>query len=172
MTKKEFISRTARLLRQNKARKTVPPLTKKFRIIDDEGNVSHFTAKSQPTGVLFSAEDVSQILDAFLAVAEDSLKHGEEIFFRDFGTLGLKYRPERTTFKPGTDEPVLVAGRYVPKFSFGNGLRMAAKLYQLSLEEGADDLSDDPFYDYTDIERDDASSEEIESGNADGESDE
>lgn len=157
MKKKGLISRAAEILRQNDVRKTVPPVTKTFHITDDDGNISHFTVKTPSKGVLFSNADVSEVLDALMATIVETLRTGEEVSLRDFGTFGLKFRPARDTKMPGTNTPVTVSARHVPKFFFGNSLRMAAKMYDLSLGE-QDGLSttynfdDEPDIDEEDFE--------------------
>lgn len=154
MKKKGLVSRTAEILRQNNVRKTVPPVTKTFHITDDDGKTSHFSAKTSGRGVLFSSADVSEVLDALMVVITESLRRGEEVYLRDFGTFGLKFRPARHTILPGTNEPVEVSARHVPKFTFGNSLRMAAKMYDLSLADG-NAADDDDYIHEEDIDDDD-----------------
>ena len=74
-------------------------------------------------------------MDTCLAVIGDSLKKGESVSIRGFGTLSLNYRKPRVNKHPVTHEEVEVSGRYVPKFESGKDLKMCAKMYELSLEE-------------------------------------
>lgn len=74
-------------------------------------------------------------MDACIYVVQEALKRGEPISISGFGTLGLNYRKPRVVKHPDTDKNVYVNGRYVPKFTFGNDLRMCAKIYELSLDD-------------------------------------
>lgn len=135
MNKRQLVSRVAEVMRLNNIRKQVLVPKKVLHISDDDGNHKDFIVKSADKNVLFSVDDVENILDAIIQVVEESLKVGEPVTIQGFGTLGLKYRKARVTKQVGTDEWIDVAARYVPKFSFGNDLRMAAKLYELSLDD-------------------------------------
>lgn len=135
MNKRQLVSRVAEVMRLNNIRKQVLVPKKVLHISDDDGNHKDFIVKSADKNVLFSVDDVENILDAIIQVVEESLKVGEPVTIQGFGTLGLKYRKARATKQVGTDEWIDVAARYVPKFSFGNDLRMAAKLYELSLDD-------------------------------------
>lgn len=145
MNKRELISRASEILRENDCRKAMPSLTKTFHITDDEGNISHFSAKAEARGSLLNKNDVGAVLDALLLAAEEGIRSGDEICIHSFGTLGLKYRAERRTKVPVTGEPVTIAAHYTPKFTPGKALKMAAKVYELSLDGGADSS----FFDYS-----------------------
>ena len=138
MNKKGLISKTAEVLRNNNIRKPVSTPKQVFHISDDEGNQKDFVVKKTDKTVLYNTTDVAAILDACLSVVEEAIKHGEEVSIHGFGTLGVHQRAARTTKHPETGETVKVNARYVPKFSFGNNLRMAAKVYELSLDDFKD----------------------------------
>jgi nucleoid DNA-binding protein len=135
MNKKELSSRVAEVLRANNIRKPVSVKKQTFRITDEEGNTADFHIKQQDKNVLYTVDDVLNIIDACISVITDSIKHGEEISIKGFGNLGVHYRAARRTKEPISGEWCEIEARYVPKFSFGNDLRMAAKLYELSLLE-------------------------------------
>lgn len=135
MNKRQLVSRIAEVMRLNNVRKQVLVPKKVLHISDDDGNHKDFVVKSADKNVLFSVDDVENVIDAAIQVIEESLKVGEPVTVQGFGTLGLKYRKARATKQVGTDEWIDIAARYVPKFSFGNDLRMAAKLYELSLSD-------------------------------------
>lgn len=135
MNKGQLISRVAEDMRLNNIRKPVALPKKTFHLTDDDGNHKDFVVKSADKQVLFSVRDVENVLDALVRVIGESLKKGEPVTIHGFGTFGLKYRKARATKQVGTDNWIDIAARYVPKFSFGNDLRMAAKLYELSLED-------------------------------------
>lgn len=135
MNKKEFIAKVVDVLQQNDIRKPVAAQKTVLHITDDDGHCSDFTIRKDSTKLLFTVSDIAAILDAMLAVTEDSLKHGEEVNLHGFGSLALHHRAARQTKHPDTGDVVDVAARYVPKFSFGKNLKIAAKLYELSLSD-------------------------------------
>lgn len=135
MKKKEFISKVTDVLKDNDIRKSVSIKKHTFHITDNDGNAADFTIKQQDKRVLYTVEDISSIIDACIAVIVDAIKHGDTIFIKGFGTLSLKRREARRTKQPGTEEWCEVEARYVPKFSYGNDLRMAARIYEMSLED-------------------------------------
>ena len=133
MNKKELIEKVTNVLQGNDIRKHVAAQKTTLHISDDYGNQSDFIIKKSSRGLLFTNKDVSTILDTVLAVVEDSLKRGEDVSIHGFGTLGVHKRAARQTLHPVTGESIEVVARYVPKFNFGNLLRMAAKVYEMSL---------------------------------------
>lgn len=148
MNKIDFIKCVSDVLRTNDIKKPVSIPKQVFHISDDEGNSKDFTVKKTDKSVQYTKVDVTAIVDACLYVIQESLKRGEPINFRGFGTLGLNYRKPRATKCVGTEEDVVIEGRYVPKFSFGNDLRMCAKIYELSLKDKL--CEPEPVYDETD----------------------
>lgn len=143
MNKKELTSRVTDLLRDNDIRKPVTTPKHVFHISDDDGNVANFTVKRHDKGVIYTKDDVAIIIDYFIAVITDCIRRGEKVNIRGFGTLGLHKRAARRTKIPGTEEWVEVEGRYVPKFIFGDDLRAAARVYELSLDDKYDSWDDD-----------------------------
>lgn len=135
MNKKELSSRVAEVLRANNVRKPVSVKKQTFHITDEEGNMADFHIKQQDKNVIYTVDDTLNIIDACIAVIVDALKNGEEINIKGFGNLGLHYRAARRTKEPNTGEWCEIEARYVPKFSYGNDLRMAARLYELSHAE-------------------------------------
>lgn len=149
MNKREFIKSVAEFLRENNIRKPVSIPKQVFHISDNDGNAKDFTIKKTDKSVLYTKDDVSAVVDACLYVIEESLRHGEPVSFHGFGTLGLNYRKPRSTKCVGTDNDIVIEGRYIPKFSFGNNLRMCAKIYELSLKDRLPEP--EPIYDETDM---------------------
>lgn len=135
MNKRQLVSRVAEVMRINNVRKPVLLPKKVLHISDDDGNKKDFVVKSSDKNVLFTVDDIDNVVNAVIQVIEESLKIGEPVTVQGFGTLGLKYRKARATKQVGTDEWIDVEARYIPKFSFGNNLRMCAKLYELSLQD-------------------------------------
>ena len=135
MNRKELVRRIANVMRENNIRKPVSSQKQVFHISDDEGNSRDFIVKKTDKGVLFTYDDVEAVISTCLAVIGDSLKRGESVSIRGFGTLSLNYRKPRVNKHPVTHEEVEVSWRYVPKFESGKDLKMCAKMYELSLEE-------------------------------------
>lgn len=148
MNKKDFIKCVSELLRANDIKKPVSMPKQVFHISDNEGNSKDFTIRKTDKSVMYTKDDVTAIVDACLYVIQESLKRGEPVSFHGFGTLGLNYRKPRATKCVGTEEDVVIEGRYVPKFSFGNDLRMCAKIYELSLNDKLQEPA--PVYDEMD----------------------
>ena len=144
MKKKELICKIAETLRENNIRKPVSIKKHSFHIADDDGNKANFHVKQQDKLVLYTADDVANILDACMAVVVDAIKNGEEVSVRGFGTLGVHYRAARRTKEPISGEWCEIEARYVPKFEFGNDLRIAAKLYEVSIGENQNGVSAEP----------------------------
>ncbi len=135
MNKKEFIKCVADTLQANNIKKPISIPKQVLHISDNEGNSKDFSIKKTDKSVSYTKDDVSAIVDACIYIIQESLKQGEFITVQGFGTLGLNYRKPRATKHVGTSEDIVIAGRYVPKFSFGNDLRMCAKVYELSLDD-------------------------------------
>lgn len=143
MNKKELSSRVAEVLRANNVRKPVSVKKQTFHITDEEGNTADFHIKQQDKAVIYTVDDTTNVIDACIAVILDAIKNGEEISIKGFGTLGLHYRAARRTKEPISGEWCEIAARYIPKFSYGNDLRMSARLYELSLAESKQEQGGD-----------------------------
>lgn len=135
MNRKELVRRIAAVMRDNGIRKPISSPKQVFHISDDEGNTKDFVVKKTDKDVLFTIDDIESMVDTCIYVIEDALKHGDSVSIRGFGALGLHHRKARATKHPTTGEPVEVEARYVPKFVFGNDLRLCAKMFELSLDE-------------------------------------
>lgn len=144
MNRRDFIKKVACQLRDNNIRKPVSMPKQVFHISDDAGNSRDFIVRATDKSVLFTIDDIDAIVDACMYVIQETLKTGEEITFHGFGTLGVKYRQPRSTKSFDTGERLDIAGRYVPKFSFGKDLKLCARLYEISLAEQNDSHNDNP----------------------------
>lgn len=141
MNRMELIRATAAAMREKNIRKLVSSPKHVFHISDDEGNKKDFVVRQIDKGVQFTTEDVEAVLDTCMQIIEEAIKRGDPVSIRGFGTLGLKYRKSRVTKMPGTGERIDVGSRFVPKFTFGNDLRMCAKVYELSLADKQIDIA-------------------------------
>lgn len=143
MNRKEFVKNVCSYLKDNDMTKPISIPKQVLHISDDEGNKKDFSVKKTDKSVIYTSEDVEGIINACIEVVKDALRNGDNVSIKGFGTIGLNYRKPRRTKQFGTNKDLIIEGRYVPKFAFGNDLRMCAKLYELSLD---DRLSDpEPF---------------------------
>lgn len=132
MNKEDLIWKTSVHLKQNNRRKELPPQRATFRITDDLGNASDFVVKKPSKPVEYTMNDITAIFDSVISVIENTLAEGEDVSIRGFGTFSINQRKETATVHPITKEKIVIKPHYVPKFSVGNGLKMAAKRYELS----------------------------------------
>lgn len=134
MNRKEFDRRVTNVMRENGIRKHISAKKQVFHISDDNGNKEDFVIQNPSRDAIFTIDDVRSVIDICLYVVMESLQRGESVTFHGFGSLGVHHRKARATKIPGTDERIEVEERYVPKFTFGNHLRMCARNYALSLD--------------------------------------
>lgn len=135
MNKKEFITRVTDALRSNNMRKPVSVNKHTFHITDNEGNAADFVIKRKDKNVIYTIDDVANIVDACLAVIEDAIRCGEDVTMYGYGTLGVKYRAARTTIDPHYKNECEVSARYVPKFTYGKILKTAARDYEMKMKD-------------------------------------
>ncbi len=76
---------------------------------------------SAETGII--RKDVALAIDAFLEAVKDSMKEGEHIEIRGFGTYKLKVRKARIGRNPKTERKVDVPARVVPTFKFSRAFK-------------------------------------------------
>ena len=124
------------MLKENDVRKTMNTTRHVLHISDNDGNQTDFVLKRQDSAVPFQIDDIHVILKYCVRAIENALQNGENINVRGFGKLEVKYREARRTKDIETGEWIDVAGRYVPKFTYGTDLRTVARLYEISLTEG------------------------------------
>lgn len=144
MNKKELISAVSSKLREEDARKKMRVDKHKFYISDDSGNTAAFDIKQQEKSILYNKDDVRAIIDSTIEVMINAIRNGEEINIKGFGVLKLHKRAARRTKQPGTDTWFEVEERLVPKFFFGDQLRMAARSYELKCEDERNRIAPQP----------------------------
>lgn len=143
MNKKELIKSTVTLLKENDIRKPITIPKQVYTISDNEGNSKSFSIQKRDKRELYTISDVSQILDALLAILKEQLKKGESVDIYGIGSIGVHYRKAREAkFVDGSN--IEISGRYVPKFRFGNDLRMCARVYGMSVDDRIEEP--EPFY--------------------------
>lgn len=123
------------MLKDDGVRKVMKATKHVLHISDNDGNQTDFILKRQDPAVLFQVEDIEVILRYCVKAIESALQTGESVNVRGFGKLEVKYREARRTKDIETGEWIDVAGRYIPKFTFGSDLRTVARLYEVSLTE-------------------------------------
>lgn len=134
MNRREFVRKVTDVLRENDIRKPVYSAKHTFHISDDEGNSKDFIVKQKDRNLLFTIEDIDQIVNVCMAVIADALANGDSISVRGFGTLGLRYRKGRK-MRDTNGEWIDCPPGFMPKFSCGNELKRSAKLYEASVNE-------------------------------------
>lgn len=134
MTKKDLIINVVNRLKDDDKRKPVSFPRHTFHISDSEGNHKDFIIKKSNKMVPYTVDDVNTVLDGLMEVILDALRDGDNISIIGFGTLGLHFRKPRSIKKAGTQEWTIVPGHFVPKLKSGSRMKLAAKLYELSLD--------------------------------------
>lgn len=67
--------------------------------------------------------DAEKMINAFVAVTEETLAAGEKIQLVGFGSFEVKARPARTARNPRTGEEIKIAASKVPAFKAGKALK-------------------------------------------------
>jgi len=78
-------------------------------------------AVAEKAGV--TKKEAAKVVDAVLAVIEETLKKGEEIRFVGFGSFKVITRKERKGRNPQTGEEIVIPAAKVVKFYSGAKLR-------------------------------------------------
>ncbi len=69
---------------------------------------------SDKTGL--DKKDVQKVLDYFMDEVKNSLKNGENIYLRGFGSFIVKYRAEKTARNIKKNTSIKVPAHYIPAF--------------------------------------------------------
>ena len=64
----------------------------------------------------FLKKDLEKFTDIILNEIKRTLKKGDRVELRGFGTFGIKHRMPKKARNPGTGEPVYLPERFVPTF--------------------------------------------------------
>ena len=87
---------------------------------------------SKDTGII--KKDVALVVDTFLSTIKESLRKGNHIEIRQFGTFNLRVRKGRVGRNPKTNEEVKVPDRVVPTFKYTREFKHALQSY-LAIEQ-------------------------------------
>lgn len=165
MTKAEFVKRTAKRLRANRARKPVTLPSHTFHISDDSGTTQDFTVRPSKGMVMYNAEDVKNIFDAVLDTLVEIISEGERLIIQDVGSIGVQYCKPQLKKMPGCDEPIEIPARYKPKVNFGNAIKRAARQYGINVKNAVENdkfVYDTTYQDYhEEFEPDDEDTDEL-----------
>lgn len=143
MNKSDLAVATAIRLREQGIGKTVTYPKHVFHITDDEGNKKDFVIRKSDKVVNLTGSDINAVLDAAIEVILDAIKKGDTLSILGFGSLGVKYRkPRKYNDYFGTGCLIESSAAYVPHFTSGKDLKIAAKLYELSLID--EEITEDP----------------------------
>ena len=74
-----------------------------------------------------SHKDVELSVKAIFESMADSLRNGDRIEIRGFGSFALRFRKSRTGRNPKSGETVKIQNRYVPHFKPGKNFRESVK---------------------------------------------
>ena len=152
MFKPDLIDAVSERLEAENRRKPIMVQKHRFYISDSDGNKAQFVIKRKGKSYSFTKKDIELILDAILDSIEDALRSGDNVILKGFGSLVLHKRAARRTKKPGTEEWVEVEERLIPKFNYGNRLRMAARDAELLIKDKEDAPKlPDPVYDFGEV---------------------
>lgn len=131
MYKKDLVAAITQKLRDENKRKSVHLKKTIFHITDEDGNEADFAVRQQDKQVIYTNEDVANMLDALMDVVVEAIKDGETIELRGFGTLGLFRRAARKMRNVHTGDFFDLPSQDSIKFQPGYALRMAVKLHNL-----------------------------------------
>lgn len=67
------------------------------------------------------------VINAFMEVVAETLKEGEKVYLRGFGTFLMKKRSARTARNPKTGKVIKVPPKLVPAFKPGKSLKEATE---------------------------------------------
>ena len=70
-----------------------------------------------------TAKDTEAVVSVLLESIAESLKRGDRVEIRGFGSFSLNYRPARVGRNPKSGETVQVPAKYIPHFKAGKELR-------------------------------------------------
>ena len=136
MNKKELVAAVSDALRQNDIKKQIKTKSEIFRVIQDEtGDEAVFTIDRKDRRVMYSLDDIQNILDMTIDVIVDTIRRGESINVRGLGTLTTVRVAARRTKEPEADIWHDIPAMTRPKFRPGFQLAAAARASGLQEDE-------------------------------------
>lgn len=142
MNRKELCANIARGLRESQTKKPLRKARHVLHISDDYGNQKDFVVHHAEKEVIYTQDDIENVIDMLIEVVKESLRRGESVSIAGFGRFGLNYRKPRATKIPKTDKWVEIEGHSVPKFTFGQHLKACAVVYDEKRKDELNKLTD------------------------------
>ncbi len=149
MNKKELITATVDVLRENDIRKPITLKNETFRVTQESsGADATFSVARADKRMLYTATDVQNILDAMLCLVEDAMRHGETVNIRNFGTLSVRHAAAHRVREPNEEIWHEIPAGFRPKFRPGQRLLAAARVFGLQKDDDdPDSYLPKPVYD-------------------------
>lgn len=129
MNKTELFRKVSAYLKDEGIRKPVRLPKKVFHISDDEGNSKDFVTQITDKTVAYTADDVENIINAFIQTIFEALRNGETVTIRQFGSFVLRYHKPRMAISPHDGTEIMVGGEYYPRFLPAKDMKIASRLY-------------------------------------------
>ena len=127
-----------KLLSDNGVKKAIHQKKQILHITLDGGDSADFVIKPRDRMIMYTTDDVVNILEALMATIAESLSRGDPVFIREFGTFTLVKRRAKRIGDPNNGGLMDIGPKITPKFKCGQSLKMAAKLYEVG--DGAEEL--------------------------------
>ena len=77
--------------------------------------------------VVATKKEAEAVVDSVFGAITKALKEGDRVTLTGFGTFTVVDKPPRKGRNPKTGEEIDIAGKKVPKFNPGKGLKEAVK---------------------------------------------
>lgn len=78
----------------------------------------------------YTKKSATSLVDDFVNIVLDNIRNGNSVVLRGFGRFDIVDRAARSCPNPRTGERVSIAEHKVPKFSPGDTMRVAVKLWE------------------------------------------
>jgi nucleoid DNA-binding protein len=93
-------------------------------------NKSDFILQLMEIG--YTKKDASMLVDDFLDTIIMNLMEGNSVSFYGFGSFDINLRKARSCPHMITREPIVIDEHFVPKFSPGNSMKKAVRMWEAS----------------------------------------
>ena len=84
MDKAGLVRKISDLLKENNIKRPVSIPKQVFTFSDNEGHYKNFVVKKNDRREIYTIYDIENIIEAALEVMKNEIKHGGEIYIRDF----------------------------------------------------------------------------------------
>lgn len=162
MNKSELITQVTSLLKDNEIGKRVKMPAQTFCITDGEGASKIFKVQPKDKLIMFTADDIGTILDAFIYTVVNTLSENESVNIRSILELSLTHVKPAHRMNFATGKVEAVPGHYKVKAKVGKDLNVAAKRYEMYLNDKKYTIEND--FDEYKIDTDSDDEEEINNG--------